>query len=73
MDKAEDLLNVGFLDLKDIKVTENFYVNKDGIGFVYNPYEIACYANGTQTASFKWNEVSSLLKPNSPVSHLLKK
>ncbi len=73
LDKAEDLLNVGFLDLKDIKVTENFYVNKDGVGFVYNPYEIACYANGTQTASFKWNEVSSLLKPNSPVSHLLKK
>lgn len=71
--KPEDLLNVGFLDLKQIKVTENFYVDKEGIGFVYNPYEIACYANGTETASFKWSEVSSLLKPNSPVSYLLNK
>lgn len=68
--KASDLLDVGFLNLDDIKVTENFHVDKDGIGFVYCPYSIACYASGTQTASFKWKEVAHLLKPNSPVSHL---
>ena len=30
----------------EVKATENFYVAADGLHFVYNPYEIACYAKG---------------------------
>ena len=26
---------------------ENFYIDKKGIHFIYDPYEIACYASGT--------------------------
>lgn len=30
----------------EVCVTENFYFDKDGLHFVYNPYEIACGATG---------------------------
>lgn len=30
----------------EVKVIENFYIAADGLHFVYNPYEIACYAKG---------------------------
>ena len=29
------------------EITENFYLDDKGIHFIYNPYEIACYAAGT--------------------------
>lgn len=30
----------------DVEVIENFYLAKDGLHFIYNEYEIACYAAG---------------------------
>jgi len=30
----------------EVTVIENFYLAKDGLHFVYNEYEIACYADG---------------------------
>lgn len=30
----------------DVEVVENFYLAKDGLHFIYNEYEIACYAAG---------------------------
>jgi len=30
----------------EVTVTENFYLAQDGLHFVYNQYEIACYADG---------------------------
>jgi len=32
--------------LGDVKPIENFYIAKDGLHFVYNEYEVACYAAG---------------------------
>ena len=31
----------------DLYITENFYLNDKGIHFIYDPYEIDCYAAGT--------------------------
>ena len=31
----------------EVDVVENFYLAKDGLHFVYNEYEIACYAAGS--------------------------
>ena len=31
----------------DLFITENFYLNDKGIHFIYDPYEIDCYAAGT--------------------------
>ena len=30
----------------EVALTENFYIAADGLHFIYNPYEIACYAKG---------------------------
>lgn len=34
-------------------LTENFYIAKDGIHFVFNEYEVACCAAGTVVAVVK--------------------
>lgn len=31
----------------EVDVTENFYLAQDGLHFIYNEYEIACYAAGS--------------------------
>jgi len=48
-----------FVDV--VRPNENFYVCPDGLGFVYNSYEIAPYAKGLIRVSFNWNELSGLL------------
>lgn len=42
----DSLLELGYFDTEDIMATENFYLTDTGICWVYNPYEIACYATG---------------------------
>ena len=45
------------------EVTDNFYLDHDGIHFVYNVYEIASYAEGPQELVIEWWNASALLKP----------
>lgn len=46
--KAAALVRLGSLEAlqADPEVIDNFYLAKDGLHFVYNEYEIACYAEG---------------------------
>lgn len=41
---------------------KDWYLNKNGIVFFYNEYEIACYAKGIQTASFAYNKAFFKIK-----------
>ena len=45
------------------EVTDNFYLDHDGIHFVYNVYEIASYAEGPQELVIEWWNAPALLKP----------
>lgn len=36
------------------KMTENFYLDDKGIHFIYDPYEIGCYAEGTIDIFVPW-------------------
>lgn len=36
------------------EMTENFYLDADGIHFIYDPYEIDCYAAGTIDIFVPW-------------------
>lgn len=45
-----------------IPVSKNFYVNKAGIGFTYNPYEIASYADGSDEVFIKYKEIRDIVK-----------
>lgn len=48
----------------DFTVSPQFYFTNDGIRFVYNPYEIASYAEGPQEIFVWWGEVWDLLSPS---------
>lgn len=69
---TETLKNRGFyVDL--IPVTDNFYLNNEGLGFVYNPYEIAGGEQGIIEVFIQYHKLSPLLKSESIVERLLKK
>lgn len=40
-----------------IAPTENFRLSAEGITFVYNPYEVGCYALGRVEATIPWSEL----------------
>ena len=46
-----------------IKANDNFFITEKGIGFNYNPYEIAAYVFGEIRLFIPFREISSLLKP----------
>lgn len=55
----EGLTAVGFFP-EQIALTENFRIMPQGITFVYNPYDIACYAVGGVEVSISNEELASL-------------
>ena len=48
----------------------NFYVTGTGIGFFYNHYEIAPYANGPTDIFLPFGELTDILKKTSPLNTL---
>jgi len=67
----EKLIESGFF-IENLEATENFYINKDGIGFFYNIYQIAPYSSGTTELFLKFREIKELLKPDHPISWIKK-
>lgn len=49
--------------VSDVPVTSNFYVAPEGITFVYNPYEIASYADGIVELYLPYKKLITLLTP----------
>ncbi|QNK63324.1 DUF3298 domain-containing protein [Pedobacter sp. PAMC26386] len=46
-------------------LAETFTVTKEGLKFLYNPYEIKAYAAGTTTLIIPFTEIKDILKPSS--------
>ena len=44
----------------EVRPIENFCVVKDGLKFVYNEYEVACYAVGAVEVPVKWDEMQMI-------------
>jgi hypothetical protein len=59
----ESLKNAGFFEER-IAISDNFYINKDGIGFFYNLYQIAPFSAGTTELFLTFNELRDILNPN---------
>ncbi len=55
-----------FVDI--VEPNHNIYINGNGIGFLYNSYEIAPYSNGQTTIFLEFDKISGLLKQGTPVS-----
>jgi hypothetical protein len=56
------LEEAGFWE-KDIAPAENFFVDAEGVGFRYNPYDIAAYAAGSFSPVIPFAKLRDLLVP----------
>ena len=58
---GEDLEELGYFNFEEAKVTDNMLLTKEGIAFIYNPYEIAAYFVGTVRITLPYSELSPFL------------
>ncbi|MDR1004904.1 MAG: DUF3298 and DUF4163 domain-containing protein [Prevotellaceae bacterium] len=61
--EAEDM---GYVVNGELEPTENFYLDKKGITFYYNVYEIAPYVMGAVEITLPYTAIKPLLKPAIP-------
>jgi hypothetical protein len=60
LDKTAPLSSAGFLE-DTVEITDNFFITAKGIGFHWDPYEIAAYAMGPIEVVLPFAEVKTLL------------
>jgi len=53
-----------FVENNTISVTDVFFITPTGLGFVYNPYEIASYADGSVTLFLPYKRIVPFLTPS---------
>jgi hypothetical protein len=54
-----------FFENNVFALAETFTITKEGLKFLYNPYEIKAYAAGTTTLIVPFTEIKDILKPSS--------
>ncbi len=54
------------------KLTPNYYIHRQGIGFFYNVYEIAPYAVGYQELFIPYEQIKTLIKKNGLLNEFVK-
>ncbi len=59
------------IDMDNVNVTENFFVDDEGIHWIYNPYEIAPYALGAIEVSIPYSDIEKYMIDNTPIKSLL--
>lgn len=63
---------LGFM--KDpVELNDNWFLTPGGIGFTYDPYEVAPYAQGTVRFILPWKDIAADLKPGTRVAELAAK
>lgn len=61
----ESLKDRYFFENDKFSLNQNFTITKEGLKFLYNPYEIKAYAFGTTTLLIPFAELKDIAKPNS--------
>lgn len=65
-----ELEDMGYGSTGEIAATENFYLNKDGITFYYNVYDITPYAMGPVVVSLPFQMLEHMLGSNPVIGEL---
>lgn len=68
--KTEDLFELGYWGIDDIASNNNFYVNKEGLTYIFNQGEYSALRLGDTRVFFPYKKISHLLKKDSPISAL---
>lgn len=71
VENPKELENIGFFSVDEIYPNNNFFVNSEGITYTFNEYEIAAYVVGQTNVFVPYNEISLLLRKDSPISQLI--
>jgi hypothetical protein len=66
------LSKAGFF-VDTVSPNRNIYVNGNGIGFVYNSYEIAPYSTGSTNVFLEFGQIKDLLRQGTPVYSMSKR
>jgi hypothetical protein len=53
-----------FSNLTNFKLSENIAIERKGLRFIYNTYEISSYANGAPEVFITWSDLKDLVKEN---------
>jgi hypothetical protein len=61
----QSLANTYFFEKDKFHLNTNFKITKEGLEFLYNPYEIKPYAAGVTKLVLPYNVIKDLIKPNS--------
>lgn len=67
VENRDELEEMGYGTTGDLTATENFYLNKDGITFYYNVYEIAPYAMGPTQITLSYDMLEYILNTDNPL------
>ena len=59
----EELKERGFLEMVDMFIPDNFWLDSDSLSFFFNQYDIAPYAMGQIALTFGYDELKPYLKP----------
>ncbi|MDR1089897.1 MAG: RsiV family protein [Prevotella sp.] len=70
--KAEELLEFGYWGIEDITSNNNFYLDDNGLAYIFNQGEYSAPSLGKIEVPFSFEELSAILKPDSPISFLFK-
>ncbi|MCC7433761.1 MAG: DUF3298 and DUF4163 domain-containing protein [Methanoregulaceae archaeon] len=62
--------DMGWLTELSEQQLNRFWVNKKGLTWEFDPYELASYAVGPFTFSLSWAEMKGLISKTSPLGHL---
>ncbi len=57
VESMEALKEIGFLDMTDMFISQNFALREDSVEFYYNPYDIAPYAFGPSTICLSYESI----------------
>ncbi len=64
---VKDLENEGFFNAEEILPNGNFFLNREGLTYCFNEYEIAAYAMGPIYVFIPYERLFSILKPDTPI------
>lgn len=72
VEAPKELENAGYFSVDEIYPNGNFLIDDKGITYTFNEYEIAAYVVGQTRVFLPYEELQLILRPESPISPLIK-
>lgn len=71
LNAAKEKRGLETVDRIDPKLADSFILTPQGISWIFQPYAVGAYVEGTYIIKATWNDLSGLLNPNSPLKSLM--